>query len=456
MSHLFFFVIYLGRYAQKFKTAPFQHEIFSITQDASVKMTVIVAFRDSAKSTICTTSFPLWAILTNQAKFVIIASQTRAQARQHLGNIREEVENNDLLKNDLGPFKSDHDEWGAYSLVFPKYGAKIIAVSSEQSVRGLRYKDHRPDLMIADDLEDLDSTRTQESRDKTYRWFKGELLPAGTRDTRVFVVGNLLHQDSLIVRLQKDIEGKIMPGEFRAYPVLDAQGNPAWPGKYTTIDSVEEERRKINDAIIWEREYMLRIVAPDDQVIRREWIRFYEPHQLPKGRPWKVYAGVDLAIKEGESNDYTAIVVGKVYIVDDLKYLYLEKIVNRRMDFPTTIHEMVMLDKEYRTVGMRPEFLIEDVGLQSAWAQQLSEHGVSARGVKIGSANKRSRLSITAQWIKGGRALFLKTGMNLLIEQLVGFGIEKHDDLADAFSLMAIEALKVPPPATPEIFSIPW
>ena len=275
-SHKLFFAIYLAKYAEAYITAPFQTEIFKLTSNKDVKMAVIVAFRDSAKSTICTTSFPLWSILTGQAKFVIIAGNTRPLVRQHLANIKEEVENNELLKNDLGPFKSHHDEWGAYALVFPKYGAKIMAVSSEQSVRGLRFKNHRPDLIVADDLEDAESVRTQEGRDKTYRWFKGELLPAGNIDTRVFVVGNLLHQDSLIVRLQNDIESKIMPGEFRAYPIIDVEGNPAWPSKYPTLESIEAHRRLINDNIIWEREFMLRIIPPEDQIIKREWIQIYE------------------------------------------------------------------------------------------------------------------------------------------------------------------------------------
>ncbi len=450
MSHLFFFVIYLGRYAAKFPTAPFQHEMFALTQDPSKKMSVIVAFRDSAKSTICTTSFPLWSILTGQSKFVIIASQTRAQARQHLGNIREEMENNDLLKNDLGPFKSERDEWGAYSLVFPKYGAKIIAVSSEQSVRGLRYKNYRPDLMIADDLEDLDSTRTQESRDKTYRWFKGELLPAGTRDTRVFVVGNLLHQDSLIVRLQKDIKSKAMPGEFRAYPIINAEGNSAWPGKYPTPELVEEERRKINDVITWEREYMLRIVASEDQIIRREWIQIYD--RLPTSGFLGLYVGVDLATKDNAWNDYTAMVAGRLYDVDGRKVLYIEKIINKRMEFPEVIQTIIQMEREYRSIGIWPLFYIEEDGMQAAWTQQLKTHGVNAEGVKTAGSTKRARLSITAHWVKTAQVLFPKTGVNLLIEQLVGFGVEKHDDLADAFAYLLLKTLTAPIPAEPEIF----
>jgi len=419
-------------------------------------MAVIVAFRDSGKSTLCTTSFPLWSILTGRSKFVIIAGNTRVQARQHLANIREEVENNDILKNDLGPFKSHNDEWGAYALVFPKYGAKIIAVSSEQSVRGLRYKSHRPDLIVADDLEDAESVRTQEGRDKTYRWFKGELLPAGTKDTRVFVVGNLLHQDSLIVRLQNDIESKIMSGEYRAFPVLDSEGNPAWPAKYPTIESVEEHRRKINDNIIWEREFMLRIVPPEDQIVRREWIKTYEANELPKGSPEKICIGVDLAIKEGEQNDYTAIVVGKVYMVDGRRMVYIDKTVNRRMNFPAAIQEIRMVHNEYRNMGCPVEIMIEDAGVQIAWVQQLAECGINAEAVKIGGSSKESRIRVSSHWIKDGRVLFLKQGTSQLIEQLVGFGIEKHDDLADAFTLMVIEVLSEPIQTEPEIFCLSY
>jgi len=450
-SHLLFFAIYLSKYI-KYQTAKFQQEIFELTQDVKNRMSVIVAFRDSAKSTICTTSFPLWSILTGQSHFVIISSGTRSKARQHLGNIREEVENNALLKNDLGPFKSETDEWGAFALTFPKYNAKIIAVSSEQSVRGLRYKNHRPDLMIADDLEDLESVRTQESRDKTYRWFKGELLPAGTRDTRVFVVGNLLHQDSLIVRLQKDIQSTLMPGEFRAYAILNDEGNSTWLGKYPNLDSVEEEKRKINDHITWEREYMLRIVSPDHQVIKRDWIQTYDYTDLPKQAISKICMGVDLAIKEEERHDFTAVVISKMYILDGKKVLYIDRTVNKKMDFPTAMDELRLLNHEYSKLGVPVEILIEDVSLQSAWSQQLKEYGVNARPIKIGHSKKGVRLSVCSQWVKHGRILFPKKGVGLLTEQIVNFGVEKKDDLADAFSLLAIEVLSEPLPTEPEIF----
>jgi len=178
--------------------------------------------------------------------------------------------------------------------------------------------------------------------------------------------------------------------------------------------------------------------------------------KIPNKKPDSVFIGVDLAIKERSVNDYTAIVSGKVYVIDYHKFIFVDKIINRRMSFPDSIQVLRILNEEYKSQSMTPTFLIEDVGLQEAWAQQLQEYGVHAKAVKIGGRSKEMRLQLTSNWVKEGRILFPKKDAGPLIEQLVGFGVEKHDDLADAFSLLAIEVLSAPPKTEPEIFVITY
>src|SRR3990167_7911323 len=82
--------------------------MFYLSEEQDIRNLFIVAFRGSAKSTIFTTSYPVWAILgKQQKKFVLILCQTQAQAKQHMMNLRRELESNTLLKNDLGPFKEE-------------------------------------------------------------------------------------------------------------------------------------------------------------------------------------------------------------------------------------------------------------------------------------------------------------------------------------------------------------
>ncbi len=169
-SHFWFFHFYFCHYV-KYQTASFQKEIIRLTENEKIKNLFIVAFRGSSKSSLITMSYVLWSILGIQKKkCVIIASQTAQQAKMHLLNIKRELENNQVLKNDLGPFREENSPWGMSMLVFPQYDAMIIPLSTEQSIRGNRFGQHRPDLIIGDDLEDDSSVRTKDSRDKTYDW----------------------------------------------------------------------------------------------------------------------------------------------------------------------------------------------------------------------------------------------------------------------------------------------
>lgn len=46
--------------------------------------------------------------------------------------------------------------------------------------------------------------------------------------------------------------------------------------------------------------------------------------------------------------------------------------------------------------------------------------------------DKRARLRVAARYIKTGVVKFPRKGAEKLITQLLGFGIEKHDDAVDA------------------------
>lgn len=453
-SHFLFFHFYFAHYV-KYATAPFHRELFHLTERQDIRNLFVVAFRGSAKSTIFTMSYPLWAILgEQQKKFVLILCQTQAQAKQHMMNVRRELEANQLLKNDLGPFQEENNEWGSSSLVFSKLGARITAVSSEQSIRGLRHNQHRPDLIVGDDLEDLASTKTREGRNKTYQWLTGEVVPAGDRNTRLVIIGNLLHEDSLLMRLKEDIDERRIDGLFKAYPLLQGR-NIIWPGKYPAPDDIEQERRKAANEFAWQREYLLNIVPDEDQAIYRDWMHFYDalPEGLKDTYGYSLHTGirigVDLAISKTDTADYTAMVVGWLLGDGANTYIYiLPQIVNKRMTFPETVEMCKLLDKNYyKKDGYGPPtFVIEDVAYQKALPQQLENAGLQdVRTTRPGNRDKRSRLILTANLIKTGKVLFPRKGCEQLIQQIVHFGVEKHDDLADAFSNLVLSVIEEPP-----------
>ncbi len=317
-------------------------------------------------------------------------------------NIRAELEGNDLLKRDLGPFQEQSDEWGSYSLVFNKSGARITVASTEQSIRGIRHNEHRPDLIICDDVEDVQSTKTREGRDKTYQWLYGEVIPAGDRTTRLIVVGNLLHEDSLLMRIKDDIANKRSKGTFSQYPLLDSQDICLWLGKYPEAKDIEEEKLKVASETSWQREYLLRIIPSDDQVIYPEWIQYYD--ELP-GATHKAfrgtYAGVDLAISSKDSADFTTIVSTHVYgRREKLKIYILPNPINQKLNFPSQVELM----RNFKATQMpRPhdKLFIESVAYQEALPQMLEMHGIKAISIRP-KGDKRTRLSLTSTAIKSG------------------------------------------------------
>ncbi len=437
-SFNYFFHFYFAHYVQ-FPTANFQRDLIGKLENEPDENLFVVAFRGSGKSTIVTTAYPIWAILgKQQRKFVIIFCQTKVQAKQHMMNIRNELENNPLLKNDLGPFNEESDEWGSNSLVFSNTQARITVASSEQSIRGLRHHQHRPDLFICDDVEDVQSTKTREGRNKTYQWLTGDVIPAGDQDTRLIVIGNLLHEDSLLMRLRERVLKKELDGTFMSCAIVNDKGKSNWPGKFPDKKSLEKERKKIGDEVAWQREYLLNIIPDDDQIIHPEWIQYYHADKLPptSNKAYRsTYTGVDLAISVKDTADYTAMVSARIYGCNEkLRIFILPQLINKRLTFPQQV-DVMKAHKGTELSGRHDKLLVESVSYQDALPQMLESQGIEAEGIKPHN-DKRTRLALTSPMIRSGVILFPDKGCEQLLEQMIGFGVEKHDDLADAFSLL--------------------
>lgn len=437
-SLYWFFHLYFSDHAQ-LPTADFQKEIYQLLEDPQIRHLIIVAFRSSGKSTIATLAYPIWAILGKQkSKFALILSQTQPLSRLHLQNIKRTFESNELLRSDFGPLDEMSDEWGSMSLVLPKYNARISAASSDQSIRGLKYGSHRPDLIIADDVEDMSSVQTQESRDRTYQWFVSEVIPAGDQHAKIVNIGNLLHEDSLLMRLKERINDGILKGEYREYPIVDINGDVLWKGKYPNPEALEEQRQKVVDERSWLREFCLKIVPDQRQIIMPEWIRYYDelPLQDSNHQYINTFLGIDLAISEKTSADYTAVVVIHAYGYDqkDRRYFVSPHFINEHLTYLQARDRIYQLYQMLRQKD-KPVTLVENVAYQQAMVETLKEMGLTTKGIKI-AGDKYARLSTAGMLFEQGKVFFPSDGScKQIILQLLGFGIEKHDDLCDAMSL---------------------
>ena len=262
-NHEAFCRIYLQRHIT-YEFAWFHKEMFRITEEYQHKLNVFMAFRGSGKSTILNLSNALWSILgKHQKKLVVIISKTRVQSQSHFNSIKQELEENDLLKNDLGPFQASKEDWGAFSIEIPKYGAKIMCIGANQNIRGLKYRNHRPDLIICDDMEDITSFQDRKQVRLFHDWFMGEIWSIGSEKTNIVVLGNLLDKDSILITLYKLIKNKKIPGIFKAYPLLDDRNRILWSARYPNAKAIKDLERSVPGTdrfgltTVFSREYLL-------------------------------------------------------------------------------------------------------------------------------------------------------------------------------------------------------
>lgn len=446
-SHLLFFNIYFPHYV-KYPIAEFQKDIFRITEDSENKLACIISFRGSGKSTLITLSYSIWAVLGIQKKkFVLIICHTQAQARYHMASLKYELEHNRLLKSDLGPFREDvgSGEWAMSSVVFKNTGARIMVASVDQSVRGIRHRQDRPDLIILDDIEDMNSVRTFEGRNKTFDWFSREIIPLGDIGTRIIAVGNLLHEDSLMMQLKRKMDRKEIQGIYRWFPLVDEKGKVSWSEKFDTQGKIEELRASILNEAAWLMEYLLINTSDSTRVIWPEWIQYYQtmPEKIEKNEYRGAFIGGDLAISEKERADCTAMVTAHVFgYGEEMKIYIAPDPINDRMDFSTSLEVAKLLSTSLSYKERNAHLYVENNGYQESFIQMIEKNrripitGIPSRG------DKRTRLALVSTVVKSGQVLFPEKGVEELIPQLTGFGTERHDDLADAFSLVVGEIIK--------------
>lgn len=447
-SHRAFFATYFSNYLA-YPCAEIHQKLFDLTEDANNRFAVGQTFRGSGKSTIISLSYALWAVLGCQQKhLVVLVAKTQDQAKKLLDGIKRELETNRLLQSDFGKIHEESTPWNSTALTFNDQNAQITAISIDQAMRGMRFKNYRPDLIILDDIEDSASVRTLESRDRLQEWFDKDLLPAGDTNTRVILLGNNLHPDSLPNR----IIDRVQNGQFNAKvircPLVDENGVCAWPGKFPTKESLEAYRKSFSSERTWRQEFLLQPVLSEETIVNERQIQYYD--EFPEDKD-SVYAaiGIDLACSTSARADKTSMVSARIYGKgDEMRIYFLPNAVNERLEIHGSIKKCVDLAGRISLYGgtgrSSVRIFVESVGFQKTFAQQLTSHGMKRveefQPGKIG--DKRDRLYMAADLIKSGQILFPRHGLEELIGQIVAFGVERYDDLVDAFTTLVLKVIE--------------
>jgi len=213
--------------------------------------TAIAAPRESAKSTITCFILAMWVICYSDllAKhYVMIVSDTAEQAAEHVQNIKEELEGNEELREVFGERIMPGEPWTG-TKIRTRGGFTISSKGTGGNIRGIKKGAHRPDVLIADDLENDENSQTIEQRKKLKRWFFRAFCKAGTRGVDIFAIGTILNSDSLLANL---VDAKKSPGfDGQKYQGVIRWSKSAlwnrWEEIYSDYSKTAEERETTAD-----------------------------------------------------------------------------------------------------------------------------------------------------------------------------------------------------------------
>ncbi|WP_303674754.1 phage terminase large subunit [Vampirovibrio chlorellavorus] len=163
---------------------------------------VIAAPRGHAKTTFKVLFKAIHAIVYGYEPFILIIGHSAQEAQGKVQNILDELQTNERLIEvfgDLAPPEKHRSRKGFVT----KNGIRIMAKSKGQQVRGLIHGQHRPSLILCDDIESLEGTLSPEQRAKTRDWFFKDVMKCGQVDgsTNITVIGTCLHPESLLSEL---------------------------------------------------------------------------------------------------------------------------------------------------------------------------------------------------------------------------------------------------------------
>jgi predicted phage terminase large subunit-like protein len=386
------------------------------------------------KSQMISIYYPAWYLGRHPDHKVIVASHTAELAvdmARKVRNLMQTAEYRQIFPQTA--IAADAKAAGKWNT---SQGGEYFAIGTGGALAG-----RGADLIIVDDPlseQDIKAGNT-DSLDTTYEWFRAglrtRLMPGG----RICILHTRWHQRDLIGRLIKD--AALNPDgdqyeifEFPAILDTDDPESPQkslWPEQWS-LDSLLRTRASM-PAWQWNAQYMQNPTAAESAIIKREWIKWWQPDAPPKVD--FIVQAYDTALTTKTRSDYSVCHTWGVFFheEDNSTNAILLNRVKGKWEFP----ELKQMALEQYQEWEPDSVIVEAKASGQPLIDEMRRSGIFVQDFSPGKGqDKLARLNAVADMFSAGHVWFPETSWaQETVEEIIAFPAAEHDDEVDACTL---------------------
>lgn len=383
----------------------------------------------TAKTSLITLSFPFWLILMNPELNILIVNYSQGLADDFGMILRQMFIDNAELLATRDIYLSDR-EYAKSKFRFENGEGKLLGTIRLVGVGGpITGRD--VDICICDDLIKGFSDCTPTLLDKLYSWYQNILIPRLEPWSKLFMLGTRWHSQDVIGRLMEEQPDKY---QFITIKALNDDGTCIWDNRYTP-KFFEDRKLEVGERV-FEAQYQGQPLDETGDFFNLDHLIFEDKfdHSNPlitgRCRSWDFAYSSD---EPGKDNDYTASC--KMYRLSDGTYYVTDVTMGRYGD------DLLHIVKNVADQDGKNVMILMETGTKGGAAKELfRQYEKTFKGFRRQQSeptgSKTDRATAFKYAMIDGKIRFVLNAnqREILLNQLKGFPLAKHDDLIDALS----------------------
>lgn len=393
------------------------------------------------------------SICYEKNKFIIWTSYDQRKAAANLYDVVLELQTNPLLIEDFGQLFFEETQLEKKSRkksineFITSNNIKVKAYSTGQSPRGEVYGEYRPDLIILDDIETLDTIESEAKTDQVKRYID-ELFAGLSGYAKIIVLGNRLIEGGSITYLENKIVEDPSAKRYDIPVVID--GAIVWDDKYVHTDkqaleingdisnpehhkiSLETKKRLLGHQA-YNREMLNTPITDEEREFKPTWYR-YRDYETVESLNTKNYLTIDTAMSEKETADFSGFCEN--YLDSENKWnlkAYKKKFApDALVDWIFQRYE----EKRFVKIGIEKTTFTE--GLKPYLESEMRKRNVFLPIVELshGGTKKETRIRGLIPRYSNHSIYHIAGECEDLEKELYNFPKSLHDDVMDAEAYM--------------------